>query len=522
MKTIKLTKLSKIIIFVFALVLAGVAVWKFDLLNSAKQAVDEATTNTVTEKTTKSEKSTTTTSDNNTIRLSLDEWIGWASIVQAEEKGLYDEAGINVELSIINDATQSSNAIISNELDGGGYTVNRVAFLTDKFEQADTSIVMPFITNYSNGGDGIVATNDITSVNDLVGKKVAIPRFSEAQTLVEWLLLKSDLTEDEISKIEFVYTDTPDESAKLFFSNKVDAAATWQPYLSQAEEMGNAHVLFDTSSATNLILDGIVFRKDFYEENTELVNKFIQVTLDSTGLYGQELDAIRNTMPLFALESDESILAMESDAQLATYQDNISLYNSEVQKMFTDMSDVWTNVFEKSTDKSYGEFNNRSDLVDEIFITEPLTSLSSNFQNEVVETKTATFTQEQKNNAKNLDSLLSKSATINFQPNSAVFLDQAEAEKTLKEFIDIANSLNGTIIQVEGNIADTGSGDDESGRKLSEQRAKTVVNYMVQNGVDASRFIVIGNGTTKPVAPNDTEANMAKNRRTDISFKIVE
>lgn len=61
----------------------------------------------------------------------------------------------------------------------------------------------------------------------------------------------------------------------------------------------------------------------------------------------------------------------------------------------------------------------------------------------------------------------------------------------------------------------------EGGMKLSEERAKTVKNYFVANGIDANRIIVVGNGNTKMVAdPNGADAEL--NRRTDIFFKTIE
>lgn len=116
--------------------------------------------------------------------------------------------------------------------------------------------------------------------------------------------------------------------------------------------------------------------------------------------------------------------------------------------------------------------------------------------------------------------LLEKSTTINFVANTAKFLDSAEASSQMDEFIAIAKVLDGTIIQIEGNIAS--DNDSEDGKMLSKQRAESVKKYFIMNGIDANRIIVIGNGGTKPVAPNTSEENMAQNRRTDIFFKIVE
>ncbi|MFH1321460.1 MAG: OmpA family protein [Bacteroidota bacterium] len=57
-------------------------------------------------------------------------------------------------------------------------------------------------------------------------------------------------------------------------------------------------------------------------------------------------------------------------------------------------------------------------------------------------------------------------------------------------------------------------------QQLSEQRAKTVVDYLVNNNIDNSRLVYAGYGFKRPIANNDTEEGMAKNRRTE--FKVIE
>lgn len=54
--------------------------------------------------------------------------------------------------------------------------------------------------------------------------------------------------------------------------------------------------------------------------------------------------------------------------------------------------------------------------------------------------------------------------------------------------------------------------------ELSTARAVAAVRYLVEKGVDAEKIAAAGYGEHQPVAGNDTDANKAKNRRTEIVF----
>jgi outer membrane protein OmpA-like peptidoglycan-associated protein len=55
--------------------------------------------------------------------------------------------------------------------------------------------------------------------------------------------------------------------------------------------------------------------------------------------------------------------------------------------------------------------------------------------------------------------------------------------------------------------------------KLSENRAKAVVKYLVDKGIDVSRLTYKGFGANEPVADNKTEEGRAQNRRT--ALKVI-
>lgn len=528
----RLTKTAKVLLFVIILALIGGLVGVGIKTGVVKTSKDKTikTTNTTQNSTTTpvadadGNVMNTDKTNNDTINVSLDEWIGWKSCIDAngglttQPGSIYDKLGIKVNISIINDATQSSNALISGKLDAAGYTINRTAFLSKKFKDAGLNVVMPFITNFSNGGDGIIAKSSITSVSDLVTAKVGVPQFSEAHSLMVWLADKSDLSQTDKDTIinNLIFFETPDEAAKAFFAGQIDVAATWEPYLTQAKNMTDAHILFSTASSSNLIMDGILFNEDFAKANPDVVSKFIDGALQASELYGVETQSIKKVMPMFATASDEDIKDNCEAAKLTTYADNIALFKGNAKTIYTDMCGVW---------KSIGEEVNE-DLVETLFDNTYISALSDKYDaTDVTKNTSVKVTTDNEETIKETKALLAKSTTINFISDTAKFLDPATASVQLDDFIKIANVLDGSIIEIAGNTNNVGATDPVSAevdRKLSLARAEAVKNYFIMNGVDPERLIVIGNGCSNPVAPNDTEEHRAMNRRTDISFKVIE
>lgn len=72
-------------------------------------------------------------------------------------------------------------------------------------------------------------------------------------------------------------------------------------------------------------------------------------------------------------------------------------------------------------------------------------------------------------------------------------------------------------VVVEGHTDNTG--DESYNRVLSEKRAKNVADLFVKNGVPGSRVSSRGYGSARPLAPNTTAENKAKNRRVEIRLK---
>jgi outer membrane protein OmpA-like peptidoglycan-associated protein len=69
-------------------------------------------------------------------------------------------------------------------------------------------------------------------------------------------------------------------------------------------------------------------------------------------------------------------------------------------------------------------------------------------------------------------------------------------------------------IQINGHTDNVGKTADNL--LLSENRARSVVNYLKSKGIDPKRLSFKGFGDTQPVSPNTTDAGRAQNRRTEL------
>lgn len=83
--------------------------------------------------------------------------------------------------------------------------------------------------------------------------------------------------------------------------------------------------------------------------------------------------------------------------------------------------------------------------------------------------------------------------------------------KILKEHAEIKK------VRVEGHTDN--KGDAKRNRKLSADRAASVVKWLTKNGIDAARLTSVGFGQDKPIASNDTEDGRKKNRRVELHIE---
>lgn len=98
---------------------------------------------------------------------------------------------------------------------------------------------------------------------------------------------------------------------------------------------------------------------------------------------------------------------------------------------------------------------------------------------------------------------------VRFGTDSATL--DAESGPRLDRVVEYLTHRPHVRIRIEGHTDSAGNA--RHNQQLSEQRANACRDYLVAHGIDAGRIETVGYGGARPVAPNDTEAGRAENRR---------
>jgi outer membrane protein OmpA-like peptidoglycan-associated protein len=106
---------------------------------------------------------------------------------------------------------------------------------------------------------------------------------------------------------------------------------------------------------------------------------------------------------------------------------------------------------------------------------------------------------------------------VHFQTNSAEILPDSNA--LLEEVVDtILRNPQVRHVDVQGHTDDVGGREYNQG--LSQRRAESVRAFLIQNGVPAEKLESHGHGMDRPLVPNITAGNRARNRR--VEFHITD
>src|SRR3989338_5831324 len=135
------------------------------------------------------------------LKISLVPWIGNGVYYIAQEKGFFANEKVTVEFVDVSDIATARQLLQTGQVDiAYSLTPDSIAVLND----AGVKVKIVAANDLSAGADGIIATKEIKTIEDLKGRKVAFEVGSTSHFLLSYLLNQKDLTTKDIVVFESI------------------------------------------------------------------------------------------------------------------------------------------------------------------------------------------------------------------------------------------------------------------------------------------------------------------------------
>lgn len=452
-------------------------------------------------------------SESNTVRVRVNIWVGCAGGLVANggldtaPGSIYDKKGLKVSFKIIDDWTEGTAALASNNVDVMLTTADvwakDYAQLLDKGFNARAV----YMVDWSRGADGVIGKQGINSIEDLAGKNIAFAPYTPSHFLLWNGLKSSGLSTEQRNEIfsKAVHTKDGIEPATLFAQQKVDAAVAWDPDMSDAvSKRQGSKKIYDTKVANRLIADILVASDRFSAASPQTLKKFLEGWLEGVEFIRQQPNrayTLIGTIKDFNIPSDLAKTMLEG-VRLSDYADNKAFFGNGPGSDYTNIMTMAEEMYRELRLIKHGPDIEGS--VDRRYIA----GMEGKFPSASTEAP-ITYSAP----PKGATPIATQRRSIYFETNSAAM--SPDSRSIVDEIGSFMRAYENTVVDIEGNSDSTGS--RELNMTLSKQRAETVKDYLMKKyGYPTARMRTAGNGPDKPINTNDTPEGREKNRRTDI------
>ncbi|MBX9913269.1 MAG: ABC transporter substrate-binding protein [Pseudomonadaceae bacterium] len=182
------------------------------------------------------------------LRIATNPWPGYEYLYLAEELKLFAAQGVDVQILQFSSLSDARRAYERGQVDGFGGTL--VEVLVAK-EQSQRTAQIVHVTDYSNGGDLIVAQATIDDVAQLQGKTVALEPGTLNAFILSRALNRAGLTLDQVKRVSLAQTDMFTALQK----GEIDAAVSYPPHSIEMFKQLPVKQLFSSREIPGEVLD---------------------------------------------------------------------------------------------------------------------------------------------------------------------------------------------------------------------------------------------------------------------------
>lgn len=268
-----------------------------------------------------------------TFKLSVNTWVGFGPFYLAKEKGFFQEEGVNVDIVVIDDVGQKKAALKSGRIDALGDTIDSFALALDEGVPA-TAIAQ---LDISNGADGILATEDVQSVRDLKGKKIAAQKNFVSEAFLNYLLVAEGMSPSDVQVIDM----EAGAAGAAFVSGQVDAAVTFEPWLSKAKERKGGKILVSSAQYPDILVDVLLVNKDYLRKNKDVIKGVLRAWFRAVQYAQQNPQEANAIMAKYYNVSSEGYAEFLPGLKWPSYEENLQYFSTgkaaHVAAVFSDV-----------------------------------------------------------------------------------------------------------------------------------------------------------------------------------------
>lgn len=252
----------------------------------------------------------------------------------AENKGFFK--GMNVKLVRMDDSAAINAGMERGDIDACFTSVDSFVLLVSANIRAKAILM----SDESKGADGIVVKKNIKDLASLKGKKVAANLGWPGHFFLLYNLKKAGIP---FNDVEITNLDA-DKAGAAFVSGTLDAAVTWEPWLSKATSAGNGTILVSTGTLPGVILDVMVVRDETLANKRAEVQAFVNGYYQALKAYNEDKAGSSAIMANALGLKPEDFTAMTEGFRFieADEAGRLLAPNGPVASLFQSASDIWS------------------------------------------------------------------------------------------------------------------------------------------------------------------------------------
>jgi NitT/TauT family transport system substrate-binding protein len=192
-------------------------------------------------------------------------WPGYEPFYVAQQMGYLDAK--QVRLTEYTSTSEIIRAFSNGTIEAGLMTLDEALLLAQ--DNPDLRLIL--VTDFSNGGDVVMAKPEFASLKELKGRRVG----AETSALGAYILMRAlQLSEMKPQDIEIVPMEFSEQET-AFKEGRVDAVVTYEPTRTKLRNFG-ARQIFDSSQIPKEIVDVLVMRDAYLQAHPDSVKHLVQ------------------------------------------------------------------------------------------------------------------------------------------------------------------------------------------------------------------------------------------------------